>query len=99
MISFLVNGQPGMIMATVDFLNGHPRPGDADINANISKLCRRGTYVRGQRRAHPPPADRGPTTQGDICVKNRVSKEGFGTLQENMARLVLTSSGAPAGRP
>ena len=44
--------QPGMIMATVDFLNDHPRPSDADINANINNLCRCGTYVRVRKAIH-----------------------------------------------
>jgi isoquinoline 1-oxidoreductase alpha subunit len=44
--------QPGLIMATVDFLRDHPRPSDEDINANINNLCRCGTYVRVRKAIH-----------------------------------------------
>jgi len=44
--------QPGFIMATVDFLQQHPNPSDADINANIDNLCRCGTYVRVRNAIH-----------------------------------------------
>jgi isoquinoline 1-oxidoreductase alpha subunit len=44
--------QPGMIMATVDFLQNHPSPSDEDINANIDNLCRCGTYVRVRKAIH-----------------------------------------------
>jgi isoquinoline 1-oxidoreductase alpha subunit len=44
--------QPGLIMATVDFLQDHPNPSDADINANINNLCRCGTYVRVRKAIH-----------------------------------------------
>jgi len=44
--------QPGMIMATVDFLKAHPAPTDADINANINNMCRCGTYVRVRKAIH-----------------------------------------------
>ena len=44
--------QPGMIMATVDFLQSHPSPSDEDINANINNLCRCGTYVRVRKAIH-----------------------------------------------
>ena len=44
--------QPGLIMATVDFLQSHPKPSDADINANIDNLCRCGTYVRVRKAIH-----------------------------------------------
>jgi len=44
--------QPGMIMATVDFLKTHSNPSDADINANINNLCRCGTYVRVRKAIH-----------------------------------------------
>ena len=44
--------QPGLIMATVDFLQQHPQPSDADIDANINNLCRCGTYVRVRKAIH-----------------------------------------------
>ena len=44
--------QPGLIMTTVDFLQSHPQPSDADINANIDNLCRCGTYVRVRKAIH-----------------------------------------------
>ncbi len=44
--------QPGLIMATVDFLKDHPDPSDEDINANINNLCRCGTYVRVRKAIH-----------------------------------------------
>jgi isoquinoline 1-oxidoreductase alpha subunit len=44
--------QPGLIMATVDFLKSHPAPSDEDINANIDNLCRCGTYVRVRKAIH-----------------------------------------------
>ena len=44
--------QPGLIMATVDFLQSYPSPSDEDINANIDNLCRCGTYVRVRKAIH-----------------------------------------------
>jgi isoquinoline 1-oxidoreductase alpha subunit len=44
--------QPGLIMATVAFLQSHPAPSDEDINANIDNLCRCGTYVRVRKAIH-----------------------------------------------
>jgi isoquinoline 1-oxidoreductase alpha subunit len=44
--------QPGLIMATVDFLQKHPQPSDQDINDNINNLCRCGTYVRVRKAIH-----------------------------------------------
>jgi len=44
--------QPGLIMATVDFLVDHPQPSDEDINSNINNLCRCGTYVRVRKAIH-----------------------------------------------
>ena len=44
--------QPGLIMATVDFLQSHPTPSDEDINTNIDNLCRCGTYVRVRKAIH-----------------------------------------------
>jgi isoquinoline 1-oxidoreductase alpha subunit len=38
--------QAGQIMAATDFLQRFPDPTDADIDVNMSNLCRCGTYVR-----------------------------------------------------
>lgn len=42
----------GLIMHAVAFLQKHPSPSDADIDANIDNLCRCGTYVRIRRAIH-----------------------------------------------
>ncbi|HXP74103.1 MAG TPA: (2Fe-2S)-binding protein [Stellaceae bacterium] len=44
--------QSGQIMATVAFLKAHPNPTDADIDANITNICRCGTYERLRRAIH-----------------------------------------------
>ena len=44
--------QAGQIMATVDFLRRYPQPSDKDINANMTNLCRCGTYVRIRKAIH-----------------------------------------------
>jgi isoquinoline 1-oxidoreductase alpha subunit len=44
--------QSGMIMATVAFLKQNPSPTDADIDANITNICRCGTYERLRRAIH-----------------------------------------------
>ncbi len=44
--------QAGQIMATVDFLQQHPKPSDEDINNNLTNLCRCGTYVRIRKAVH-----------------------------------------------
>ncbi len=44
--------QSGMIMATVAFLKQNPNPTDADIDANITNICRCGTYERLRRAIH-----------------------------------------------
>ncbi len=38
--------QAGQIMATVDFLSRNPDPTDAEIDENITNICRCGTYAR-----------------------------------------------------
>jgi aerobic-type carbon monoxide dehydrogenase small subunit (CoxS/CutS family) len=35
-----------MIMSAVALLNKNPKPSDADINREMSNICRCGTYVR-----------------------------------------------------
>ncbi len=44
--------QAGQIMATVEFLQRHPKPSDEDINKNLTNLCRCGTYVRIRKAIH-----------------------------------------------
>jgi isoquinoline 1-oxidoreductase subunit alpha len=44
--------QSGQIMATVAFLKQNPNPTDADIDANITNICRCGTYERLRRAIH-----------------------------------------------
>jgi isoquinoline 1-oxidoreductase subunit alpha len=44
--------QSGQIMATVSFLKNHPDPSDAEIDANITNICRCGTYERLRRAIH-----------------------------------------------
>jgi len=38
--------QAGQLMAAADLLIRIPQPSDADINANMTNICRCGTYVR-----------------------------------------------------
>jgi isoquinoline 1-oxidoreductase alpha subunit len=44
--------QSGQIMAAVAFLMEHPKPTDADIDANLTNICRCGTYVRIRSAIH-----------------------------------------------
>jgi isoquinoline 1-oxidoreductase alpha subunit len=44
--------QSGQIMATTAFLKQNPNPTDADIDANITNICRCGTYERLRRAIH-----------------------------------------------
>jgi isoquinoline 1-oxidoreductase alpha subunit len=44
--------QSGQIMATAAFLKTHPAPTDAEIDANITNICRCGTYERLRRAIH-----------------------------------------------
>ncbi|MCZ6878355.1 MAG: (2Fe-2S)-binding protein [Acidobacteria bacterium] len=44
--------QSGQIMAAAAFLDKHPNPSDADIDREITNLCRCGTYVRIRRAIH-----------------------------------------------
>jgi isoquinoline 1-oxidoreductase alpha subunit len=44
--------QSGQIMAATAFLKEHPQPRDADIDANLTNICRCGTYVRIRRAIH-----------------------------------------------
>ena len=44
--------QPGMIMAAAALLGRKPEPSDADIDANVTNICRCGTYNRVRRGIH-----------------------------------------------
>ena len=44
--------QSGQIMAVAAFLKDHPSPTDADIDANLTNICRCGTYERMRRAIH-----------------------------------------------
>ena len=44
--------QSGQIMATVQFLKDFPNPTDADIDANLTNICRCGTYERLRKAIH-----------------------------------------------
>ena len=44
--------QSGQIMAAVAFLKDFPAPTDAEIDANITNICRCGTYERLRRAIH-----------------------------------------------
>jgi aerobic-type carbon monoxide dehydrogenase small subunit (CoxS/CutS family) len=44
--------QSGQIMAAAAFLAANPKPTDADIDANLSNICRCGTYPRMRKAIH-----------------------------------------------
>jgi isoquinoline 1-oxidoreductase alpha subunit len=44
--------QTGMIMAVAALLKQKPKPTDADIDTNISNICRCGTYVQVRAAIH-----------------------------------------------
>jgi aerobic-type carbon monoxide dehydrogenase small subunit (CoxS/CutS family) len=44
--------QTGMVMAAAALLAKNPRPTDADIDAEITNICRCGTYVRIRTAIH-----------------------------------------------
>lgn len=44
--------QSGMIMSAVALLNKNPQPSDADIDANMTNVCRCGTFNRVRRGIH-----------------------------------------------
>ena len=41
--------QPGMIMTAAALLNSNPSPTDAEIDSNLTNICRCGTYNRVRR--------------------------------------------------
>ena len=44
--------QSGQIMAAAAYLASNPNPTDADIDANLTNICRCGTYERLRRAMH-----------------------------------------------
>ena len=44
--------QSGMVMAAAALLKKNPKPTDADIDAEITNICRCGTYVRIREAIH-----------------------------------------------
>jgi isoquinoline 1-oxidoreductase alpha subunit len=44
--------QTGMIMAAAALLKDKPKPTDADIDANVTNICRCGTYVQVRAAIH-----------------------------------------------
>jgi isoquinoline 1-oxidoreductase alpha subunit len=44
--------QSGMIMAAVALLSAKPKPTDADIDANITNICRCGTFQQVRQAIH-----------------------------------------------
>jgi aerobic-type carbon monoxide dehydrogenase small subunit (CoxS/CutS family) len=44
--------QPGQIMSAADLLARNPNPSDADIDREITNICRCGTYVRLRQAIH-----------------------------------------------
>ena len=44
--------QTGMIMAVVALLNQKPKPTDADIDANVTNICRCGTFQQVREAIH-----------------------------------------------
>ena len=44
--------QPGMIMTVAALLKSNPAPSDADIDANVTNICRCGTFNRVRRGIH-----------------------------------------------
>ena len=56
--------QPGMIMAAAGLLLQNPHPTDADIDSEITNICRCGTYNRVRAAIHMAAAASGDGKQG-----------------------------------
>jgi isoquinoline 1-oxidoreductase alpha subunit len=56
--------QSGMIMAAASLLSRHPQPTDADIDREMTNLCRCATYVRIRAAIHLAARLRAGTTTG-----------------------------------
>ena len=51
--------QAGMLMAAAALLKTHPQPTDEDIDAQMTNICRCGTYVRVRAAIHEAAKDSG----------------------------------------
>ena len=56
---------PGILMAMVPFLQHNPNPTDADIDAEITNICRCGTYQRVRSAIHMAAAEMAAGTAGE----------------------------------
>ncbi|MDZ4840927.1 MAG: (2Fe-2S)-binding protein [Hyphomicrobium aestuarii] len=56
--------QTGMIMTAAALLATKPKPTDADIDAEMSNICRCGTHVRVRAAIHAASGNGTPKTQG-----------------------------------
>jgi isoquinoline 1-oxidoreductase alpha subunit len=54
--------QAGMLMAAAALLRDKPQPTDEDIDAQVTNLCRCGTYVRVRAAIHEAAKDGGANT-------------------------------------
>ena len=57
--------QPGMIMSAAALLNKKPDPSDDDIDANVTNICRCGTFNRVRRGIHLA-----------VKIKNKLNERG-----------------------
>jgi len=61
--------QAGQIMATADLLRRFPTPSDADIDTNMTNICRCGTYVRIRKAIHrAAELSKSPAEKGNVNV-------------------------------
>lgn len=63
--------QPGMIMSAAALLNSNPDPSDADIDENITNICRCGTFNRVRRGIHLAAEMAGQNNQDDKKQNNK----------------------------
>src|SRR5262249_17787983 len=67
--------QCGMIMAVGALLSEKPKPTDADIHANITNICPRGTFQQVRAAVHPAP---GPGRGAGMNLVPRINHRRFG---------------------
>lgn len=65
--------QPGMIMSAAALLNANPDPSDADIDDNITNICRCGTFNRVRKGIH---LAAGMASQNSPAGKKQDNKRG-----------------------
>ena len=76
--------QSGMIMAVSALLAQRPDPGDEQIDAAVTNICRCGTFVRVRRAIHA--AAKGDTfTRNDADTDGEVADGGTTTMPEAVA--------------